>query len=135
MKARTLLISLGFALAGCDLTETIYIERANGQPVLCEGDKDTSYEVAFAVTHPDNRKEVIYEERERLTVEANGGALSTNPDRVSADVLAGSIESGRVSWIQFHVYCGDSKNAILVTPKITAKDLKRVGRAYRYVVE
>jgi hypothetical protein len=93
------------------------------------------YEALFAVTYPDNRKEVMYEERARFTVQPEGGALSTSPESISVDVLAGSIETGRVPWIQFYIYCGDSKDAILVTPKITPKDLKREGKVYSYVVE
>jgi len=122
-------------LSACDPAETIYIERPNGQPVLCDGGKKTTYEVLYVVMHPDNREEVAYEERHRFTVNPQGGALSTSPDRVSADILAGSFEIGRVPWIQFYVYCGDSTDPFLVTPRITREDLKRVDKAYLYVVE
>ena len=136
MRRYASLIMLSIVLLACDPAEAIYIEYPNGQPVLCEDGRGTRYEVLFAVTHPDNRKELLYEERARLTVEPQGGALSASPDRVSAGILAGSIESGRVSWIQFYVYCGDSKDPFLVTPRITQKDLRKVGKAaYLYIVE
>ena len=136
MRLYASLVLLSIVLSGCDPAETIYIEYPNGQPVLCEDGRETTYEVLFAVTHPDNRKELLYEERVRLTVETQGGSLSTSPDRVSAGMLAGSIESGRVPWVQFYGYCGDSKDPFLVTPKITQKDLRKVGKAaYLYVVE
>ena len=136
MRRYASLVMLSIVLLACDPAETIYIEHASGQPVLCEGGKETRYEALFAVTHPDNRKELLYEERVRLTVDPQGGALSTSPDRVSAGILEGSIESGRVPWVQFYVYCGDSKEPFLVTPKITQKDLRKVGKAtYLYVVE
>jgi hypothetical protein len=136
MRWQTSLALLSVLLSGCDPAENIYLERPNGQPLLCENGAKTEYEVLFAVTNPDNRQEILYEERHRATVNPRGGALSTNPDRVSAGILAGSFESGRVPWIQFYVYCGDSKDPFLVTPRITRKDLKKVGKAaYLYVVE
>ena len=136
MRLYASLVFLSIVLSGCDPAETIYIEYPNGQPVLCEDGRETTYEVLFAVTHPDNRKELLYEERVRLTVEPQGGSLATSPDRVSAGILASSIESGRVPWVQFYVYCGDSKDPLLVTPRITQKDLRKVGKAaYLYVVE
>ena len=121
-------------LSACDPAETIYIERPNGQPVLCEGGKKTTAEVLFVVTHPDNRKEALYEVRHGFAIEPRGGSLSTNLDSVSAGILAGSIGSGRVPWIQFTVYCGDSTEPFLVTPKITRKDLKKIGEDYIYIV-
>jgi hypothetical protein len=136
MRWQTSLALLSVLLSGCDPVETIYVERPNGQPLLCQNGEKTEYEVVFAVTKSNNRQEILYEERHRLTVDPRGGALSTNPDRVSAGILAGSFESGRVPWIQFYVYCGDSEDPFLVTPRITRKDLKRVGKAaYLYVVE
>lgn len=130
------LVLLSVLLSACDPAETIYIERPNGQPVLCEGGEKTTYDVLFVVTHPDNRAEVLYEEKVRFTVKPQGGALSTSPDRVSAGILSGSMDIGRVPWIQFHVYCGDSNDPFLVTPRITRKDLKKVGKAaYLYIVE
>ena len=136
MRSRAIFVLLGVFLSSCDPVETIYIERSNGQPVLCEGGKKTTYEVLFVVTHPDNRTEVLYEEKARFTVRPQGGALSTSPDRVSADILSGSMDIGRVPWIQFYVYCGDSNTPFLVTPRITRSDLKKVGNAaYLYVVE
>ena len=122
-------------LSACDPAETIYVERPNGQPVLCEGGKKTTAEVLFVVTHPDNRNEVLYEERHRFTVDPRGGPFSTDPDNVSAGIIAGSIESGRIPWIQFTVFCGDSREPFLVTSKITRKDLKKVGKGYLYIVE
>ena len=130
------LVLLSIFLTACDPAETVYIERPDGQPVLCEDGRKTTYEALFAVTHPDNRKELLYEERVRLDVEPQGGALSTSPDRVSVGILAGSIEGGRVPWVQFYVYCGDSKDPFVVTPRITQKDLRKVDEAsYLYVIE
>jgi hypothetical protein len=116
-------VLLSIVLSACDPAETIYIERPNGQPVLCEDGRKTTYEALFAVTHPDNRDELLYEDRARFTAEPQGGALSTSPDRVSVGILAGSIETGRVPGVQFYVYCGDSRDPFLVTPRITQKDL------------
>jgi hypothetical protein len=136
MRSHASLVLLSVLLSACDPAETIYIERPNGQPVLCEGGKKTTYEVLFVVTHPDNRTEVLYEEKTRFTVEPQGGALSTSPDRVSADILSGSMDIGRVPWIQFYVYCGQSKDPFLVTPRIMRSDLRKIGNAtYLYVVE
>jgi hypothetical protein len=122
-------------LSGCDPAENIYVERLSGQPVLCEGGKQTSAGVWYVVTHPDKRDEPLYEERHRFTIEPRGGALSANPDSLSAGIIAGSIESGRVPWIQFTVYCGDSAEPLLVTPRITKKDLKKADDGYLYIVE
>ena len=136
MRRYASLVMLSIVLSACDPAETIYIEHPNGQPVLCERWRETTYEALFAVTHPDNRKELLYEERVRFTVEPQGGALSTSPDRVSVGILAGSIETGRVPWVQLYVYCGDSKDLFLVTPRITQKDLRKVSKAaYLYVVQ
>ena len=136
MRRQAYLLGLSVVLTACDPAETVYIERPDGQPVLCEDGRNTTYEALFPVTHPDNRKEILYEERVRLTVEPEGGALSTSPDRVSVGILEGSIEFGRVPWVQFFVYCGDSKEPFLVTPRITRKDVRKVGEAaYVYVVE
>ena len=135
MKWPALVVLLAVVLSACDPAETIYIKRANEQPVLCDAGEETTYEVLYPVTHPDNRSDVMYEERARFVVEPDGGALSTNPDRVSIDILEGSLESGRVPWFQFFVYCGDSEDAILITPKLTKEDLKHAGKDYWYVVE
>ena len=136
MRRYASLVLLSMVLSACDPAETIYIEHPDGQPVLCEDGKKTTYEALFAVMHPDNRKELLYEERVRLTVEPQRGALSTSPDRVSVGVLLGSIESGRVPWVQFYVYCGNSEDPFHVTPRITQKDLRKVSKAaYLYVVE
>lgn len=136
MRRYVSLVMLSIVLAACDPAETIYIERPNGQPVLCEDGRKTTYEALFAVTHPDNRKELLYEERVRFTVKPQGDALSTSPDRVSIGILEGSMETGRVPWVQFYVYCGDSQDPFLVTPRITQKDVRKVGKAsYLYVVE
>ena len=136
MRRYVFLVLLSIALTACDPAETVYIELPNGEPVLCEDGRNTTYEALYPVTNPDNKKEFLYEQRIRLTAEPQGGALSTSPDRVSAGILYGSIESGRVPWIQFHVYCGDSEEPFLVTPRITQNDLRKVGKAaYLYVVE
>lgn len=135
MRWRVPLLALIVPLAGCDPAENIYVERPDGQPVLCEGGQKTTAEVLYVVTHPDKRDEPLYEERHRFTIEPQGGAFSTNPDNLSAGIITGSIESGRVPWIRFTVFCGDSAEPFLVTPKITKKDLKKVGDGYLYVVE
>jgi hypothetical protein len=62
-------------------------------------------------------------------------ALSTNPDRVVAGVLRGSLSSGRVPWVQFYIYCGSSTAPYLVTPKLTTKELQKDGGGYYYVVD
>ena len=135
MKWPALVVLLCIVLSACDPAETIYIKRADGQPVRCETGEETRFEALYPVTHPENRNQVLYEERARFTVDSDGGALSTDPDGVAINILEGSIESGRVPWVQFFVYCGDSEDAILVTPKFTRENLKRQGKAYLYVVE
>jgi hypothetical protein len=67
--------------------------------------------------------------------DVDGGALSTDPDRVSAGLIAGSLETGRVLWIRFTVTCGEAQAPLLATPKITREDLRKVGGDYLYVVE
>lgn len=134
-RRRAASIAAGLLLAACDPVETIYVEHPGGAPVLCESGAATAYEVWYPVTDPDDRTKTMYEERHRFTVDPQGGALSTDPERVAADNLAGSIESGRVPWIRFAVSCGDDAAPFLVTPRITREDLERVDGDYRYVVE
>lgn len=135
MKSRALLAVLGPFLAACDPVETIYLAHPDGAPILCPEGATTQYEVVHAVTDPDDRTKILYEERGRFTVDPEGGPLSTDPDRVAADILAGSIESGRVPWIQFSIACGDDAAPLLTTPKITRGDLKKVDGSYLYIVE
>jgi len=135
MRLRALMAVPGLLLAACDPVETIYVAHADGAPVLCETGAGTTYEVWYPVTDPDDRTKILYEERSRFTVDPDGGALSTDPDRVAADILAGSIESGRVPWIRFTVACGDDAVPFLITPRITREDMEKVDGAFRYVVE
>jgi hypothetical protein len=123
-------------LSACDFTEAVEVVRPDGQPVLCAGGEQTSFEVAFLVLkHPYEKQEVAYEEKSRRLVVKPQSALSTNPDLVMASVLRGSLSSGRVPWVQFYVYCGSSMTPFLVTPKLTTKELRKDGNAYYYVVE
>jgi hypothetical protein len=122
-------------LAACDPAEVVYLEHPGGEPLLCPGGETTRYEVVHAVTDPDDRNKILYEERGHFTVDPAGGALSTDPDRVSAGLIAGSLETGRVPWIQFTVTCGEAEAPLLTTRKITRDDLKRVDGDYLYVVE
>lgn len=135
MRARALLAVPGLILAACDPVETVYLAHPDGAPVLCEAGAATTGEVWYPVTDPDDRTKILYEERHRFAVDPQGGALSTDPDRVAADILAGSIESGRVPWLRFAVTCGDDAAPFLVTPKITREDLRKVDGGYLYVVE
>lgn len=133
---RISLAILSVLLAACDPVEVIYLEHPGEQPVRCEGGDRTTYEVLFPVTDPDHEQEILYEERHRSAVDPRGGALSTTPDRVSAAIVAGSLDSGRMPWIQFRIYCGDATDPLLVTPRITREDLKKMeNRHYLYVVE
>lgn len=54
---------------------------------------------------------------------------------MSAGLIAGSLETGRVPWIQFTVTCGEAGAPLLTTPKITLQDLRKVDGDYLYVVE
>lgn len=99
------------------------------------GGETTQYEVVHAVTDPDERTRILYEERGRFTLDPQGGALSTDPDRVSAGLIAGSLETGRAPWIRFTVTCGKAGASLLATPKITREDLRKVDGDYLYVVE
>jgi len=125
---------LGGLLSACDPAEIVYLERTGGEPLLCPGGETTQYEVVYPVTDPDDRNTILYEERNRFAVDPAGAALSTEPDRVSAGIIAGSLETGRVPWIQFTVTCGEAE-APLITTKIKLEDLKRVDGDYLYVVE
>ena len=123
-------------LSACDFTEDVAVVRPDGQPVLCSGGEQTSFEIAYRVLeHPYDKQEVAYEGKSQRLLVRPQWAFSTNPDRVMAGILRGSLRSGRVPWIQFHIYCGGSMMPFLVTPKLTTKDLKKDGNAYYYVVE
>jgi len=135
MKRYIPLALLAGLLAACDPAEVVYLEHPGGAPVLCPEGETTRYEVVHAVTDPDDRNKILYEERGHFTVDPAGGALSTDPDRVSAGLIAGSLETGRVPWIQFTVTCGEAEAPLLTTRKITRDDLKRVDGDYLYVVE
>ena len=122
-------------LSACDPAEIVYLERTGGEALLCPGGETTQYEVVYPVTDPDDRSKILYEERNRFAVDPAGGALSTEPDRVSAGIIAGSLETGRVPWIQFTVTCGEAGAPLLATPKITREDLRKRDGDYLYVVE
>jgi len=120
-------------LSACDLGEAVYIVRPDGQPVLCTGGEETRYEATYAVLRdPYEKQEVAYEEKYRSTIKRQQDA---NASHVFVSLLRGSLESGRVPWVQFRVYCGNSAEPFLVTRKLAVKDLSRDGNAYRYVVE
>lgn len=135
MKFRALLTVPGLLLAACDPAETVYLAHPGGAPLLCPGGAATHYEVDYPATDPGDRTKILYEERNRFTVDPDGGPLSTDPDRIAAGVLVGSIESGRVPWIRFAVACGDEAAPFLITPRITREDLEQVDGNFRYVVE
>lgn len=122
-------------LSACDPMEIVYLERAGGEALLCPGGETTRCEVVYPVTDPDDRTRILYEERSRFILDPEGGPLSTDPDRVSAGLIAGSLESGRVPWIQFTVTCGEAGAPLVTTPKITREDLRKVDGEYFYVVE
>jgi len=84
--------------------------------------------------HPYEKGEVAYEEKSRRMVVQPYHALSTTPDRITAGVLRGSMAGGRIPWVQFRVFCGDTAAPFLVTPRITVNNLKRQGSGYFYVV-
>ena len=122
-------------LTSCDPVDTIYIEKTDGKPVRCNNAANTRYEVAYPVMHPENKHKQMYRVRARFTLDPKGGSLSTSPARVSADILAGSMRTGRVPWIQFRIFCGESLKPYLVTPEITYKDLRKAGKSrYLYYV-
>lgn len=135
MKHYVLLALLAGLLSACDPAEIVYLERAGGEPLLCPGGETTQYEVVHAVADPDDRTRILYKERGRFTVDPEGGALSTDPDRVSAGLIAGSLETGRVPWIRFTVTCGEAEAPLVTTPKIKREDLRKLDGDYRYVVE
>lgn len=135
MKHYISLALLAGLLSACDPMEIVYLERAGGEALLCPGGAATHCEVVYPVTDPDDPTRVLYEERSRFTLDPEGGALSTDPGRVSAGLIAGSLETGRVPWIQFTVTCGEAETPLLATPKITREDLRKVDGEYLYVVE
>lgn len=54
---------------------------------------------------------------------------------MSVGIIAGSLETGRVPWIRFTVTCGETDAPLLVTPRITREDLRKLDGDYLYVVE
>jgi len=128
--------ALTVVLSSCDLGEAVYLVRPDGQPVLCTRGDETRYEAAYTVLrHPYEKQEVAYEDKYRATVKRQKDPASTNPGYVFVSLLRGSLESGRVPWVQFNLYCGDSSEPFLATRKLTVKDLEKDGNAYRYVVK
>jgi len=86
---------------------------------------------------PDDRQfsRIAVRQQRRERRRGRDGALSTHPDRVSAEFVAGSLETGRVPWIRFAVTCGEAEAPLITTRKITRDDLQRRDGDYLYVVE
>lgn len=61
-----------------------------------------------------------------------GGLLS---DRVSAGIITGSMETGRVPWIRFTVTCVEAEAPLITIPKIKLDDLEKRDGDYPFVVE
>ncbi len=135
MTRSIILAVLGVLLAACDPPEDVYLAHPDGAPVLCPGGAETQFEYVFPVADHNDPDRILYEERDSATVDASGNPFSTDPDRVGVGIIAGSIESGRVPWLQFTVTCGDEAAPWLVTPQITREDLEKMNGDYRYVVE
>jgi hypothetical protein len=92
--------------------------------------------VISAVRHPSDPEKDAYQEENTFIVDPSAGWPSTNLDRIKVTDIAGSLESGRIRWVQFHVYCGQSKEPFLVTRKLTARDfVKQDRRNFYYFVK
>ena len=129
-RKRVLAVLLLCSLTGCDLGETVELRRPDLSPVLCPVAERTRFTATFLTrgsTEPDQYSSVV---------EPKGGALSTRPPYPAVGILAGSVESGRLEWIQFQIFCGDATKPYLVTPTITPRDLVKAGeRTFRYIVD
>ena len=56
-------------------------------------------------------------------------------DHIFIRTIGGYIEQ-KILWMQFKVYCADSKEPFYVTPQLTAKDFVKEGdRDYYYYVD
>ena len=117
-------------LAACDPAEIVELRRQDLSPVLCPAAEQTRFSAAFLTrgsTEP---------EQYSSGVEPRGGALATRPPHPLVGILAGSVEGGRLEWIQFEIFCGDSTKPFLVTPKITPRDLVKINQhTFRYIVD
>jgi len=102
---------------------------------LCPKGEDTSYRVRLAIKDPSDPQKEVLQEESAFSVKPSASWPSTNPDHIFVAVIRGEVKN-RISWLQFHVYCGKSKEPFYVTPRLTAKDLvMQDERNYYYFVK
>jgi hypothetical protein len=126
-------IALAFAalvlVTGCDPAEVIELRNPDLSPVLCPAGERTSYTVSFKTS---GSEEVA---RHSTFVDTSQNAFSTRPPYPLAGIVAGSVETGRLVWIQFDVFCGKPPAPLLSTPRITPEQLiKKDERLYYYIL-
>jgi hypothetical protein len=116
-------------LSACEPAEVIELRRPDDSPVLCPEGERTSFTVSFLTR---GSGEVA---RHLTFVDATQDAFSTRPAFPLAGILAGSVENGRLEWIQFDIFCGKARRPFVSTPRIEAEDLIRRGeRLFVFIV-
>lgn len=94
---------LAALLSACDPAVTVHLVRKDREPMSCEGGAEMTYNFRIRYRDGDQYEHVFEVDKEI--------------GHPTAGMLPGSIER-TVAWIQFEVYCGDSQDPVLVTPRI-----------------
>jgi len=120
-------VVFGFLCSACDPTVTVHLVEKDKKPFLCPNEEDTKFR--YVKMNKSGAKE-----DHMVTVDPREGPFSTQPSSVEVGIIAGSIEVTML-WMQFTVYCGDSKEPFYVSPQLTEKDFMKEGkRDYYYYI-
>lgn len=104
--------------SGCyDEGERLVVMRPDGSPFLCSDNEETRWIFEAPVVVDGERAYVVRDE----------GKAKKGEKYVAENVLSGSMEAGRVPWVQFSIYCGNSEEAFYVTPKLDLNDFVKKG--------
>lgn len=100
----------------------MHVARSDLKPMLCRDNTDMTYTVF--IQYKDGDKYV------------DSFDVDKRINHPTIGMLVGGIEH-TVSWVQFELYCGESKKPVLITPQIVLpKDLvKKDDLNYYYYVD
>ncbi len=106
-------------LYGCDPGETIFIRDSDGGVISCPEQQSMvvrfSGEFAIGTSGETYREE---NEQKRWSYERDKD--------VGVGLIAGTVDSKRLKWFRIDLFCGESRDVLYATRKITPGDLRRI---------
>lgn len=129
LKRWSALFSVLLLLNGCyDRTYEITLRYEDGNAIRCPNEQETTYRFKTPIAAGDDILKMIDDVH---------SIPPWSKKNVSVWLIRGSIESGMHPWVQFSVYCGNSRALVYESPKLTEKDfvITEKGSVYTYFVK